>query len=139
MKKRGKGKEKRPEKVTNAVNLLWIGIGLGVINVFLTLINSINTMEDSSLITYFILQSLFTIAILSFLIYMIGKGRNWARITFLVLFIAGALIIIPQLIILLMTNTFIGILTLIHSILQLIALVLLFEKTSSDWFKSKKK
>lgn len=68
------------------------------------------------------------------IIYMIGKGKNWARIISLVGFILG----MPFVILLLAfsaPNPIYGFLGLGQMVLPLIALIFLFQKSSSDWFK----
>ena len=80
----------------------------------------------------------FTYLLLAFFIWKIGQGKNWARITYLVLFMLG----VPFTIYSYLTSeisTFSIILGIAGIILQIVALVFLFQKSSSDWFKSKKK
>ena len=60
---------------------------------------------------------------------MIGKGRNWARITYLVLFIIGV-----PLIVFAMLQPLLVILVIGQIVVQIIGLVFLFQKSSSDWF-----
>ncbi len=93
--------------------------------------------------------------------YMIGKGRNWARMIFLILQIAVTVFVVPSLFILFFTEMPLPlwdahevlilapfpptplsiahtILQIATAILQIVALVLLFQRDSSDWFKAMK-
>ena len=78
------------------------------------------------------------LAIMWFFIYMIGKGRNWARITFLVLFIIGIPFAIMPLLQSLAANPISGFLGLAQTVIQIVALVFLFQKASTDWFRQMK-
>jgi FtsH-binding integral membrane protein len=129
------GKKSRPNKVFNAVTLLWITIAVGVIRSILEFSNLAQMASPS----FIIFVQIFTLAILAFFIYMIGKGRNWARITFLVLFITGIPFSILPMIQSFAVSPISGILGIGQTTLQIIALVFLFQKPSSDWFKSMKK
>ena len=69
---------------------------------------------------------------------MIGKGKNWARITFLILCIIGILLvalvfILPDAAQLLAPLE--KLLTIIGAVLIVIAQILLFQQPSSDWFR----
>jgi|TARA_Y100000294_G_scaffold166640_1_gene175125 hypothetical protein len=77
------------------------------------------------------------IAIIALLIYMIGKGKNWAKLTYLVLFIVGLSLNIPALVISIFTNPLFTVLRLGDMIPAGIGLILLFRhyqpKTSDDF------
>ena len=80
-----------------------------------------------------------TLAVLLFFTTMIGKRRNWARITFLVLFIIGVPFSILPLLQSLAKTPISGILGIAQAVLQVVALVFLFQGISSEWFRSPKK
>ena len=131
----------QPHEVTNAVILLYLILILG----FIYFISNISTSSDlvqqvASLgygLGFIIFVSLFNLAFLFFFIYKINKGKNWARITLLILFITG----IPFSIFNLFTLTnLIYVITSVGSmILYIIVFVLLFQKPSSDWFRAMKR
>ena len=121
----------KPKKVSAAVILLWISLVLGSIRAIIEIMPT-ETME--ALIGSIIAITLVTIV--AILIYMIGKGKNWARITFLVLFIIGIALNIPALAISLFTNPILFVLRLGEITLTGIALVLLFQDVSSNWFRN---
>jgi hypothetical protein len=94
------------------------------------------------------------------LYYMVGKGRNWARMILLIIPFAFAVFMIPSLTILHFTETPIPLfdtqefitraglsvplgvaltgLEVASAILQIAALILLFQRGSSDWFRDMK-
>lgn len=130
----------RPNKVSIAVKLLWITIVVGIIRSIIELPNTLEVLIEQGFyfglaIGFVIFTAFISLAIISFFIYMIGKGKNWARIIFLVLFIIGIPFSILPLVQSLMANPISGIIAIGQTILQIVALVLLFQKSSSDWFK----
>jgi hypothetical protein len=100
-------------------------------------------MEGSDLyqtesIGFMIFVSISVLGILWFFIHKIWKGRDWARITFLVLYIIGIPFAVFTLLQPLMDRPFYGVLGIGQAVLQLVALVFLFQKSSSEWFKQMK-
>jgi hypothetical protein len=66
----------------------------------------------------------------------IGFGKKWARILFLVLFILNVLaskLFVPFLF---KTNLAVGFLFVLQMLLQILALVFLYSKSSNEWFNS---
>lgn len=124
----------RPEKVRTAIQLLYSTLGIGVLRFF---------FEGSAFIKmstpgHMMFLGLFVIGSMLFFIYKIGKGRNWARITFSVMFILGIPLSVSPLIKSLSDYPISGLLGIIQAVLQGIAIVFLFQKPSSDWFKDMK-
>src|SRR3989338_1731420 len=94
--KRPQGKRSRPEKVSNAIKLLYLTVILGVINVILMTPSSLQQIASSGFgIGFLIFVDIFVFAFMVFFIYMIAKGKNWARIIFLIIFIIGIPFSIP--------------------------------------------
>lgn len=131
-------KKNKPDSVSTALTLLWISLAVGVLNSIISFSNSVDLAQGYGS-GFVIFVTLFVIAFMAFFIYMIGEGKNWARITFLVLFIIGIPFSVLPAIILLLTDPISAMFSVGISILQLIALIFLFQKTSSDWFHSMKK
>ena len=130
----------RPDKVSAALTLLWITITVGVIRSVMEFSNSLEVANAQGFGSGFVIFIIFfTLVFLAFFIFKIGKGKNWARITFLVLSITGIPFAVLPLFKSLLTNPISGILGIGQTILEIIALVFLFQKQSSDWFKSMKK
>ena len=124
----------RPDKVSKAVTLLYVTLGIGV----LRSIMEAPRLSQTAPIGFVIFISLFVLGIMWFFIYKIGKGRNWARITFLVLFIIGIPFAVLPLLQSLAASLFSGLLGIGQTVLQVIALVFLFQKPSSEWFNQMK-
>ena len=121
----------RPEQVGTAVQLLYISLGIGVLRYI---------MESSMLAqmpAFVMLLAFFGLGFMG-LIYMAGEGRNWARITLLVMLI----IAIPRLVTLELqffaANPIDGMLCIGQAVIQIIALIFLFQQPSSNWFREMK-
>jgi hypothetical protein len=89
--------------------------------------------QASPAFTNFILISVF--AVMALLIVFISKGKNWARITFLVLFILGSLPSIPLVLGEFTRSPVLGAFSLVQIVLQVIALYIVFTKPGAVWFK----
>lgn len=124
----------RPEKVAIAVKLFYITLGIGVLRSIMEA--SIHAQMASPAFVMFV--AFFVLGIMWLFIYMIGKGRNWARITLLVLFIVGIPFSVLTLLQSLAANPISGLLGIGQTVIQIIALVFLFQKPSSDWFREMK-
>jgi hypothetical protein len=72
------------------------------------------------------------------LIAKISAGKNWARLTFLILFLLGLPYFIPFAYQEFAANVFAGILSVAQLLLQIVAMVFLFLGPSNAWFKSQK-
>lgn len=117
----------KPAEVKAAIRLLYVSLIVGVLNSLLF-----------AKVPVFILFGWLILGLIWVLIFMISRGKNWARITFLILFIAGIPIGILSLPQSFATNPLSGFIELGISVLDIIALVFLFRKSSSDWFKQTK-
>jgi hypothetical protein len=132
------GVEGRPSKVSTAVTLLWIAFAAGLIRGILEVSNTLQVASSSDLgIGLAIFVMIFSLLISAFFVFMIGKGKNWARIVYLVLFVIAIPITGISQITSFLINPLSGILGIGQIVLQIIALVFLFQKQSSDWFKSR--
>lgn len=90
----------------------------------------VNSMSVSLLII--------TLAFMAFISYMILLGRNWARVTYLVLFLIGFLMNIPDIIYYFKNVPIVGFISLIQTGLQTYALILLYNKESKEWYLKQK-
>ena len=124
----------RPKKVTIAVKLLCIVLAIGFIKFILN--ESIALEMAPPAFIAFTFSA--TVGIVALLTYMIWNGRNWARITFLVLFIIGAPFSIFQTLQILTVTPISGLVDISGIVIQIIALIFLFQKPSSDWFREMK-
>jgi hypothetical protein len=76
-----------------------------------------------------------TYAVLILLVLKIARGRNWARIVFLILFIIGTVPTLPIVRDELERAPLVGALSILQILLQIWVLVLLFTKPGSAWFR----
>jgi uncharacterized membrane protein len=124
----------RPEKVGTAVKLLYIALIIGVLqSIMLSSLLARTTPIENVMFIMFSLMG-----VIWFLIYKISEGRNWARISILVMFIVGALFLLQAFLQSLAVNPIYGLLGIGQIVIQAVALILLFQKPSSDWFKEVK-
>ena len=123
----------RPKKVQNAVTILYVTLGIGIVRAVM----EASANAEMAGVGFLMFVTLVVFAVMVFLIAMIGRGRNWARITLLVFFLLGLpLSILP--VIRSFTNSPIsGVLGLAQVILQIVAIVFLFQQEASAWFKPK--
>lgn len=78
----------RPPQVGRAVLLLWIGLGLGTLK---SIWNLISPMPGSLGPVPGLLSLVFGLLLMSWIYNAIGRGRNWARILFLIFTALGLL------------------------------------------------
>jgi len=127
----------KPSQVANAVMLLYISLGLAVFN-SIYVVGTLKASESSNdILTNPMLLLSISILVYAFQWFLynnIGKGKNWARITNLVLFIIviGSVVLNGFSIIVL--NPITSILNLGQMVLQTIAVIFLFQKSANDWF-----
>ncbi len=76
-----------------------------------------------------------TFAFFIWLIYKMNQGRNWARITFLILFLIGIPFSVLPLIQSLLNTPISGILGLLQVVLETVALFMLFGRDARPWFR----
>ncbi len=128
----------KPKSVSIAIYLIWISMLLTSVALLIKIAaipNIINNLGHPSVVGVFISMALAT-AFVILLIYYIGKGKNWARITYIVIYMVSVLSLI---------NTFMsGYEFPTHEIFMLAAThctailtcYLLLKKESNTWFKS---
>ncbi len=119
----------RPDKVGLAVLLLYVTLGIGLLR------SLMEAPQQEAPLGLTIFTTLLVLGITGFFIFMIGKGKNWARITLLVLFIVGIPFSVPFLLNSLAANPISGLLGIAQTVVQAVALFFLFLKPSSDWFR----
>jgi hypothetical protein len=127
----------RPTKVRTAVTLLYISLGFGLMGTVwawdsiweVSKYTQVFPPEFAVFLTFSILGVMFLF------IYMIGRGRNWARITYFVLIIVGIPVYVLTFLQSYPANPIYGLLGIGQTVIDIIALVLLFQKPSSNWFR----
>ena len=121
----------KPQPIVTAVNLLWASLAVGLVKMLMDFSNLSGVAPAA--FTNFIL--IFTFALNAFLIFKISAGRNWARITLLVMFIIGVLPTLPIVLGEFSRSAVVGALSVSQIGLQVYALFLLFTLPGSSWFR----
>jgi hypothetical protein len=123
----------KPRSILAARNILYTSLFLSVLGILLSEFSS--TMPGPSNMRTLI-SNLTILPLLFIAVRYIGFGKKWARNLFLVLFIinAGASPIYVPFIF--KENLVLGFLFILQMLLQILALVYLFSKNSSEWFNS---
>lgn len=124
----------KPQSVRLAVNLLWASLAIGVVK-SATDLDYLSRVGPAAFV-FFVMAC--TLAVMAFLFCKIGAGRNWARITLLVLFILGIVPTLPLLFAEFARSPVRGVLSLVQLAIQACALFLMFTKPGSDWFRKEK-
>lgn len=125
----------RPKEVTLAVKLLWISFFLGLVGIFLqpALTNANRVAQWGILIVMAIMFGIW-----AWVISKIAKGRNWARITFLVVGIIGTVLNIlfaPMVMPIYRGQPVGGAVALVNFVLEIYAIYLLLTASARTWFK----
>ncbi len=120
----------RPAKVVLALRMLYLVVGIGIIRTTLTVVRHADVRSP-----YFLINTKFLFYAASlFLIYMTGKGKNWARWLLVVIFaISIPLVILPSFG-WISHNPVHALLAFLQLALYIVALVFLFHGSSSGWF-----
>jgi len=140
----------RPKRVLVAITLLYAALGIGVTRIVLDLygghpitgppwlLTLVNQTGIAWLLPIVVILSAFvTITLFLVIIYLIGQGKNWARISFLALWLIGILLFLAAIPLrrFLAAQPISGMFALLQYVLQVAALVLLFQNESSRWFR----
>ena len=126
----------RPHEVTLAARLLWVALALGALNF---MVDSVRAASGGSLPLAAVVISLLTLGLLGWLTQKIAHGRNWARIVFLIMFVAGVPIFFSQLPAMLERSVFAtAISSVAISVLQIVALYLVFIGVGARWFRRRR-
>lgn len=141
----------RPRGVSQGITLLYAALGIRILQTIVGLPRVMHAHAISideryaSLIPFLVIISLATTGGTWFLIYMVGKGKNWARLTYCALVALLALAAIPTLSQLIQTFGYApavhfisNLLVILQLPIQIVALFFLFQRPSSDWFKRMK-
>ncbi len=124
----------RPGKVSTAVTLMYVSLAIGLLQFA---IGFPHWREEHPYIPVpvMLFTPLAVYCFLWFLIYKTGRGRNWARITNLVLFILGVPISLAAVLQSSGAAQMSELIGVAAGILNAIALVFLFQAPSSEWFR----
>lgn len=121
----------KPKSIIAAIKILYATLFLGVINWG---ISQFTTVQTGGARVEAIIVLLLTISIVFFLIKQIGAGKKWARVVLLVLFLLGLAGLVWVGPVMFRINLVVAVISLLETILQIIALIYLFSKESTIWF-----
>lgn len=121
----------RPAQLMLGLKMLYLVVGIGIIRTSMTVLDHLEVRSP-----YFLIATKFLVyAVGLYLIYQTGKGRNWARWALLVVLSVGIpLSVLPSLDAIAHSPVHTG-LGILQLLLYLGALVLLFHRTVTAWFK----
>ncbi len=120
----------RPAKVVLAVKMFYLVVGIGIIRTAMTVIRHADVRSPY----FLIVTKLFVFAASLFLIYQIGKAKNWTRWSLVVILgISIPLTILPAFESI-SHNPVHMLLAFLQVALYIVALVFLFHGSSSGWF-----
>jgi hypothetical protein len=121
----------KPTAVSTAIKLLYATLVIGALRSSLEWSRLTQAASAGSVLSV----TLLTVTLLVWLIYKMDRGRNWARITFLVFFILGTPLSVAPLVKSLSYSPASGVLGLLQVGLQAVALFMLFGRNARSWFR----
>ena len=120
----------KPKKLSYAIYLLIASVIIGILNVVIVHNMTFNLIEIFILIMTYSTMFLF--------IYFINAGKKWARTIFSILLVTGLIIFSLRLISTFKSYPTAESIAIIMSILQIVAVILMYNKDVNNWFNSKK-
>lgn len=119
----------RPKDVKLSVRLMWLSLVLMLVTApFAATIKTAGAAIASTGVT---------VIFLAFLFYMVWRGRNWARIIFLVMFLFGLIPVVLYSMHSLTTAPLLVASSMIQTMLQAAATYMLFTAAAKPWFQKK--
>lgn len=125
----------KPKNVIAAVNFLWASLVLSLFKVFM-LLPEPDAIEGFDFTNFTLF---FSLGLIVLLITKISAGRNWARVTFLVMLIIGLVPAISLMFGEFSRSLVAGIISLLQDGFQVYAMYLIFTRPGSFWFSSSSK
>ena len=120
----------RPKEVIYAIRMTIASLVLALIAFPLN-----RPVIKSHLIILGVFAIFLTLSFTVFLIFMILRGQNWARLLYITLFFFGLPFAVPAFLMALSRNPISAFTNLIQLSLQMMAVVLLLQKPTRDWFR----
>ena len=124
----------RPSKVVLAVKFFYTIVGIGVVRATMMIIRHADVRSPY----FLIITKLIIYAGYLYLIYQLSKGRNWARLSMVVIFIINIPLTILPAFASFFHNPVHASLGFVQIALYIIGLAFLFHGSSSSWFSSEK-
>ncbi|MGD0672821.1 MAG: hypothetical protein ABSB13_12130 [Candidatus Binatus sp.] len=127
----------RPSNVVRFEQLMYISLGIGVIQSILHWNRSVSNARVAGLggAGFVLFIQFFVLAIIVLFIWLIARRRkNWARWVWLSLFILGLPFAFPELSRLLRSGLIVATLVCAQNLAQIVALYLIFTGNAREWF-----
>jgi len=125
----------RPKTVNIAVALLWGSAALGLLSNVIRLLRGEFPPNAPQIVP--ILTIALSLAFASWFNIKIATRRNWARITWVVLFAIGIVILLARPELLAKLSTILIVLYSVQHLISVVTAVLLLTPTSNRWFKKR--
>lgn len=131
--------EKSPESMERPLEVLCaVQLGFASLVMALITIPLRPAVIKPQLLGFTILAIVFGLLFTSFLLIMILRGQNWARLLFIVLFFIGLPFVFPGILLTMQKTPISALIRLMQVSLQMMATVLLLQQPARNWFKSVK-
>ena len=124
----------RPAKVVLAVKMLYFVVGVGVVRTAFMVVRHLEVRSPD----FLIMTKFFSYALSLYLIYLVGKGKNWARWLLVMIFVVSVPLTILPYFESITHNPVGSALGIAQLVMYVIGLVLLFHSSSRPWFDGKK-
>jgi len=121
----------KPDKIVLAIKLLYLIVGIGVLHTAITVVRHVDVRTPH----FLIVVKLAVYAISLFIIYQVGKGRNWARWSFVAIFVVCMPLTILPAFRAFSHNPIVSSMLFLQLALYLMALGLLFHKATNSYFQ----
>ncbi len=122
----------KPREVRWAISLFWASLAVGPIKTAMEW----RHLKTLGPISFVLFTLIITIGFLSFLVWKLAIGKDWARITFMVLFVLGLPFGVPLIRAEFGRQPTVGILGVIQTMMQVAGLWLVFTAPGKNWFKT---
>jgi len=121
---------KRPTEVVVATALLWGSLAIAIPYA----LRRFSRYTDMESLGYAVCDGAVIFALQAWLIQKTWRGRNWARITMLILCVIGAAFLSPVFLLVFRRPTFAGFVLVGQALMQAFALYLVFAEPGRRWF-----
>jgi hypothetical protein len=121
----------RPEKVSQAIKLLYGVLGISILRLVWTVVSHIDVRSPAMTI----LSSIMVYTVFIFLLYHLGRRKNWARIGIALIFAISIPLAIMPMFQSITHSVVVNGLGLIALVIYVVALLWLFQQDSSNWFR----
>lgn len=125
-----------PCSVRNAVMIIYGTLILEIVKAAIEFPRMVEQNVASGSAKFVALAQVFSLGLIFWLVFLISKRNNWARYILMLMFIGGMLLCIKPLIDSLANEPISGLLGLIQLLAEFIAIIMLFNKSSREWFKN---